>query len=195
MLADKAPPPENIYLINDTHWDDKGAVLGVRAVLKQLGGKAQVEDADIVRARAKVAGDLSNLIGAPETFDSPAWRISRPVAPAVTTKESLPGGTALDVARRPPGGAPLLGGRTLFVYDSFGDRMLPGLGAYTRELASILFVNLSPAALIDAIAGSDTVILEKVERDVNYFASDQGFFTPAFLKQLKARLSEARDRR
>jgi hypothetical protein len=189
MLAAKASPPEATYYPADTHWDTKGAVLGLRAVLERLGGRAQVADGDIVRGRGEHTGDLSNLRGDPQTDEAPEWRVQRPVAPAAVAKERLLGkGAELTVSTRRAGGAPLLAGRTLFVYDSFGVGMLDALGAYTRDLATVLWYDTPNRDLIEAIARSRTVILEKVERDINFYASDQGVITPAFLRTLAARL-------
>ena len=52
--------------------------------------------------------------------------------------------------------------------------MIAPLSAYTREFARSCWYQTPPGDIIEAIAGADTVVLEKVERDPNYFASDQG---------------------
>ena len=80
-------------------------------------------------------------------------------------------------------------GRTVFVFDSFGNDMLSPLQAYSRELASLEWYS-TPGDIIEAIVRADTVILEKVERDLNYLASDQGYVTPGFLDALAARLRQ-----
>jgi hypothetical protein len=47
----------------------------------------------------------------------------------------------------------------------------------------------TPAAdLVAAIRQADTVILETVEREVNFRASDSGLLTPAFLRDLRRQL-------
>jgi hypothetical protein len=106
------------------------------------------------------------------------------------TKESIGADAQLDVWRRQRGGPSLIRGRTAFIYDSFGAAMLKPLGQYTEELASVLWFETPSDALIEAIKGARTVVLEKVERDANYFASDQGQITPEFLDLLEARLKE-----
>jgi hypothetical protein len=168
MLAGKAPPPEHSYTINDSHWGSKGAVLGVAAVLEALGTEAQVADGDIVRERGQVAGDLSQLLGAPEEHDTPLWRIER--GPA----------------------APVIPGRTLLVYDSYGVVMEPPLRAYARELATQAWFFAERDDLVEAIAAADTVVLEAVERHFHHLVSDDGPITPAFLDALDARLRRTR---
>jgi hypothetical protein len=188
MLAVKEAPPEHTYLVNDTHWGSKGAVLALAAVLERLPGSVAVADEEIERGRGKVAGDLSGLLGAPQELDAPVWRIKRAVADVTSREEKLPEGSVEQVWTRPAGRAPLIPGRTVFVYDSFGVGLLDNLGAYTRELASLQWYSTKPNDTIEAIARADTVILEKVERDLNFLASDQGIVTPANLDALEARL-------
>jgi alginate O-acetyltransferase complex protein AlgJ len=188
MLAVKAKPPEETYYPTDSHWNTKGGVLALRAILQHLGGPAQVRDADIRKGRAKATGDATKLLGAPAQAQSPYWTIQRDVAPVVESAEPLPGNASLKLYTRAPGGAPLIPGRTVFVYDSFGQTFLDALSRYTTQLATILWFENPPEAIIEAIARARTVVLLKVERDANFFASDQGVFTPAFLAHLSARL-------
>jgi alginate O-acetyltransferase complex protein AlgJ len=189
MLAGKGrTTKDSSYYPKGTHWGTKGAVQAVRTVLERLGGDVQLRDSEIVKSSIKYSGDLADLRGAPEQGTSPDWTISRPLAPTQNATEKIGAKAKLEIRRRVAGGAPLIPGRTLFVYDSFGVAMQAALASYTRELASVLWYATPPSELMDAIAGSDTVILEKVERDTNYLASDQGVVTPAFLDKLERRL-------
>jgi alginate O-acetyltransferase complex protein AlgJ len=189
MLAAKAPPPGETYYRNDTHWNTKGAILGLRAILERLGGPTQIRDDEIAESRVKVAGDLSKLMGAPAELDSPAWNIRRDAGPNTETNERLAGGGSAKLLTRPKAAVPLIPGRTLLIHDSYGDIFETALAAYTRELSIMLWFDTPPAAFIDAIRRSDTVIFEKVERDVDYYASDAGLFTPKFLDELRRGLA------
>jgi hypothetical protein len=160
MLAAKRPPPDELYFPADSHWDRKGAVLGLTAMLAHLGGPAQVRPADIRRGRTTQIGDLTVLVGAPRKTSAPAWTIARPVAAATRTKEVLPHGGKSVVRTRPAGGAPLLPGRTLLIYDSYGELMIPALSKYTRQLSASAWFDTQPDDVIEAIARADTVIVE-----------------------------------
>lgn len=192
MLAVKQPPPDHTYYPNDTHWNTKGATLAVGEVLDALGGRARLRRDEVVETRVKAAGDLANLLGAPEELESPQWDLRRAVAPAAAAKEPLPNGGVQDLSTRPTGGGPLVRGRTVLLYDSFGVGMIGALQAYSEELATVQWFGAGPADLIEAIARGDTVLLEKVERDINFLASDGGIVTEQFLADLKARLRQDR---
>lgn len=48
-----------------------------------------------------------------------------------------------------------------------------------------------PWAALEGAVDADTVILEKLERDVTYLASGQGIVTDAFLDELETALQQA----
>jgi alginate O-acetyltransferase complex protein AlgJ len=160
LLEARRPPPEEAYYRKDTHWNTKGGVLGVQAVLERIGD-VTVRPGEIVKERTEYTGDLTNLSGSPETDTSPAWTIRR--------------GRKARTVR----------GRALFVYDSYGTAMLDALQAYAPGLAEVQWFDTPPAALIAAIRQAETVILETVEREVNFRASDSGLLTPAFLREVR----------
>lgn len=164
LLADKRPPPDEAYFRKDTHWNTKGGVLAVQAVLDRLGAGATVRDEEIVKARATYTGDLTNLSGAPEEDRSPQWTIRRAA------------------------GAPTLRGRTLFVHDSYGTAMIDALRAYDPDLVTLQWFDTPTPDLIAAIRRADNVILETVEREVNFRASDSGLVKPEFLRELSRAL-------
>lgn len=168
MLAAKRQPPDEAYYRKDTHWNTKGGTIAVGAILERLGGPVRMRPDEIVKARADYNGDLSTLNGTPETDRAPAWSIRRrPAAP-----------------QRP--------GRTLFVYDSYGTAMQDALTPYFRALTPLQWYNTAPAAIIAAIKAADTVVLETVEREVNYRASDLGLLTQAFFGDLQRALPRQR---
>jgi hypothetical protein len=164
LLDARRPPPEEAYYRKDTHWNTKGGVLGVQALLEHIGGDVRVQPEEIVKSRAEYTGDLTNLSGSPESDTSPNWTIRRGEH------------------------APTLPGRTLFVYDSFGTAMLDALRAYAPRMAELQWFATPAADLVAAIRQADTVILETVEREVNFRASDSGLLTPAFLRDLRRQL-------
>ncbi|RKQ92889.1 acetyltransferase AlgX (SGNH hydrolase-like protein) [Solirubrobacter pauli] len=186
-LAVKAAPPEETYHPEDTHWNSKGAALGVRALLRHLGGPAQLRDADLQKGRVDYQGDLSGLVGTPKKRDAPLWTVKRNDEQPEVTKQQV-GDVELTTQRWPDVGDPLREGRTVFVQDSFGVAMLDALGPYFSELQNVPWFGTPTADLLASIEAADTVILEKVERDINFFASDGGMLTEAFLGDLEAAL-------
>lgn len=190
MLAGKAPEPEETYWPQDTHWNTKGGVQAARAVLAHLGGPP-IADADVVRERAKHKGDLAALIGGTSELVSPEWTIRRPALarPRVTREKSGPVNQI--VTSRYPGGGPLqVPGRTAFLSDSFGAALGAALAPYMHEFVSVLWLGTPRKDLIGTIESADTVIIEKVERDVTALVSDGGIAGPPFLDALEARLTQ-----
>jgi hypothetical protein len=160
MTAAKRPPPDETYFRKDTHWNTKAGVLALQAVLDRLGGGVRLRPDEIVKGRAGYTGDLTNISGAPEADTSPAWTIRR----------------------RPS--APTIRGRTLFVHDSYGSAMVDALAAYAPGFTRLEWVAVTNAQLIAAVRSADTVILETVERELTFRASDDGLLTPAFRREL-----------
>ncbi|MDA0179186.1 hypothetical protein OJ997_02670 [Solirubrobacter phytolaccae] len=166
MLAGRADPPQESYWPEDTHWNTKGGVQAARAVLEHLDGPP-IRESEIVKGRVEHTGDLAALIGANATRTGPDWKIQRPA------------------------GAPVYPGRTAFLIDSFGPTLAVGLTPYMQELVPADWLTTPADQLIQAIVAADTVILEKVERDVTYLVSDAGIVTPAFMDALEAALAAA----
>lgn len=164
MLAAKRPDTLGPYYRKDTHWNTMGGTIAVRELLEHLGGRVRMRDDEIVKGREDYGGDLANLSGAPKTDKAPRWTIRR------------------------QRGAPQVPGRTLFLHDSYGTAMQDALVRYLRDPALLEWYGSSPATLIAAIRRADTVVLETVEREVNYRASDLGLLTPAFFAQLRRAL-------
>ena len=165
----------------------------MRAALDRLPGGPNLRDGEIRKGRAPYTGDLTKLLGAAERGSSPHWVVRRPGQPkARTRKETLPGGHPAAVVRRPAGGPDLLPGRTLFLYDSMGVAMLGALKPYARTLSLVQWYGTTSGivrpSLIAALRRSRTIVIETVERDLNFKASDQGFVTPDFLDELAAAL-------
>lgn len=166
MVEGRAEPPEETYWPEDTHWNTKGGVQAARAVLEQLGGPP-IPESEIVKGRTEHTGDLAALIGAAAERSGPDWAIQR----------------AADAPKYP--------GRTAFLIDSFGPTLAVGLAPYMQELVSADWLVTPSDQLIQAIVAADTVILEKVERDVPYLVSDGGILTPAFMDALETALDAA----
>ena len=166
MLAAKRPGTSGPYYRKDTHWNTMGGTIAVRELLERLDAPGvRMRDDEIVKGRQEYGGDLATLSGAPQTDTAPQWTIRRRT------------------------GAPRLLGRTLFLHDSYGTAMQDALVSYLADPAVVEWYNSSPAALIAAIRGADTVVLQTVEREVNYRASDLGLLTPSFFAQLRRALA------
>jgi hypothetical protein len=164
MLEEAVRRPELLYKRKDTHWNNEGAVLSVRAMLQVLGPRVRMQESDIERGTERYNGDLTNIIGAPQEDTAAAWKIKR--SPS----------------------APKLAGTIAMIYDSFGIAELDALSQYTEELVPTLWVGTSERRLIDAIAAADTVVSETAEREVNFRASDAGYVNPKLIGALERRL-------
>lgn len=168
LLLRKRRSRRLLYWHTDSHWNQRGATALLEAALRHLGRGVEVARGEIVEhGRVTATGDLTNLLGDPETETGPMIEVRRP-----------PG------ARRVPG-------RTAYVLDSFGDIVNPQLIPYLEQFQRVPWDTPSKR-LLDAIAGADTVLFEVVERDFTVLPSPSGELSPAFLRALEKRLSFAR---
>ena len=166
LLRAKQRERELVYLRKDSHWNAIGSLEMVREVLDRFGGdRVRVGPRDVKRSVGTYQGDLTTLLGAPETDTRPD-RIVAPVA-----------------------GSARIPGRSLLVGDSFGALVFPQLTPYFAELRSAPWVGTLRERLLDEIAAAETVVFETVERDVGYRTSDSGPASPAFTAALRRHLS------
>ena len=168
ILARKRARSELLYKRKDTHWNGAGAEIFIRETLRALDAGVQVAPGEFRPVQEVYQGDLTGLLGAPEKDTTPSRKLVR--AP----------------------GAPVVPGRTLFLYDSFGIAAIDHLRPYFANLDPYLWVGSTAEERIARIKAADTVVLESVEREMDWRASDQGYLTPPFLSALKQRLGVAR---
>ena len=170
MLAAKRPGTSGPYFRKDTHWNTMGGTIAVRELLERIGVPGvRMRNDEIVKGRVEYAGDLATLSGAPQTDVAPRWTIERRT------------------------GAPRLPGRTLFLHDSYGTAMQDALVGYLQEPVLLEWYNRSPAAVIAAIRQADTVVLQTIQREANFRASDLGLVTPSFLAEARRALPPQRE--
>jgi alginate O-acetyltransferase complex protein AlgJ len=156
-----------LYSKTDSHWNTLGSLTLVRAVLDALGRGVTLKRGEVVpQGSSAFVGDLTVLRGDRTTEKRP-----------------------LHTIRRAPG-AQRVSGRTLFMYDSFGDAPLPLLKLYFRHLSVLPWVGPTDAQRADAIAHADTVIFESTEREFGFRASEAGPVSRSFLGILRKRLGE-----
>jgi len=154
-----------LYTKADSHWTRFGSLELVRAALASTGGRVRLRRGEVVyRGRHPAVADLSVLQG--DARQEPRPR---------------------HVIRRAPG-TPRVRGRSLFVYDSFGEVPRPLLRPYFAKLEEVQWFNTSASKLAGAIARADTVVFETVEREFGFRGSDQGPVSNAFLEVLRTRL-------
>jgi alginate O-acetyltransferase complex protein AlgJ len=154
-----------LYSKTDTHWTRFGSLTLVDSVLDLLGNGVRRLPSEVVR-RGNVAtvGDLTVLRGDKTIESKPRHTIRR------------------------ASGAALVPGRTLIVYDSFGEAPLPLLKRYFRRLRQVPWVGPTDAQRAAAIAEADTVIFESTEREFGWRASEDGPVSRRFLRILRQRL-------
>jgi alginate O-acetyltransferase complex protein AlgJ len=165
LLAAKRGAGDGLYRRKDSHWSTLGSLALVRAALERVGGGVRLRSSEIVDpGPGSYTGDLTTLVGAAEQDRAQRRDIRR--APR---------------ARRVPG-------RTLLVYDSYGQIALSQLAPYFANFRSVDWSQILAPGLADEVARSDTVIFETVEREFDYRASDPGEAGPQLLAALRRRL-------
>jgi hypothetical protein len=154
-----------LYSKKDSHWNTLGSLTLVRAVLELLNEGVRLKPSEVVsQGRAAFVGDLTVLLGERAKETRPRYAVRR--------------------AR----GAPRLPGRTLLVYDSFGEAPLPQLKPYFHDFHKFPWGGLD-SQRAKAIAAADTVIFESTEREFDFRASEAGPVSRKFLALLRKELA------
>ena len=165
LLAAKRRAGDGLYRRKDSHWNTLGSLALVETALERVGRGVRLRPSEIVDpGPGKYTGDLTTLVGAAEEDRTPGRNIRR-----------APG------ARRVPG-------RTLYVYDSYGDTALSQLAPYFANFHAVNWSQILAPGVAEEVARSDTVIFETVEREFYYRASDVGEAGPSLLAALRRRL-------
>jgi hypothetical protein len=164
----KRESPAPIYEQAGSHWNDVGALELVRDAVDRMGGGIEVEPSEVRAGTRDYKSDISPFAGQGEQTKS---------------------GPARTIVRAQ--GAPVIGGTTLFLHDSYGDAAEPMLAPYAGNLLNYSFLAVKPREIVDLLRRSDNVIVETVERDFlnrSAVGIDQSVLTPAFLDALPERL-------
>jgi hypothetical protein len=166
LLAEKHTTSEPLYFRTDSHWNNLGSLTFPEATLPPLSKTVRVKPDEIVKGpNEKYTGDLLGLLG----------QSGSEIAPTASI-------------RRAPG-APVIGGRSVVVGDSYAETALGDLTPYFASLNLLLWVNDTPATIVNGIASSRTVVLQTVEREFDYRASNMAYITPGFIALVRKTLA------
>ncbi len=156
---------EPLYFERDTHWTPYGAMLAVRGVARTLDPE-RWGSARLVRGKSRTyPSDLSRMLGRREGESAPQYFVQA---------------------------APPRPGRTLFIHDSFGNLMKPGLARMFTELRTANWSEAAMPALWKEVAASDVVIVETAERFA--YSRPGSWLTDASLAELREAVRSAAER-
>jgi hypothetical protein len=168
LLAAKRTAGALLYYRTDSHWNQVGSLEMIRAALPPLSAPVRVLPTDVVSSgRIHYSGDLPILIGQKLGEDAPTREI-----------------------RRSPG-APKVPGRTVLVGDSYAEVAQSQLVPYLSSLRLLYWDDDTARQIADGIANSRDVILETVEREFDFRASNAAFITPRFISMVRSVLRSA----
>jgi alginate O-acetyltransferase complex protein AlgJ len=161
---------DDLFARKDSHWTTLGSLVLVEAVLDRIGRGIQVRDAEVVDpGRVEYTGDLTLLLGASDVDT----RVQRAVVRAPN-------------ARKVPG-------RTVVVSDSFFDAPQHQLAPYLEQMVLLSWPYTPLPKIAAEIRSADTVILETVERELTFRATDTAY-VPPLLELLRAESAPSRAR-
>ena len=173
----------NLWRPSDTHWAQRGALIYAQQVADALDPRLWQTSRIVETGPVQLRADLAAQLGTPRTDEVPGWELERPgVTVTSVTPNTLSSTTT---------GAPLHTPPTLVLGDSFTQsslRFLAPLFSSARVVQPATATD-DPAAAVAAIVGSDTVVLEIVERSVE--AGDVPIVDEAFLTSLEQALATA----
>ena len=178
LFALFAEQKETLYLQRDSHWNNKGALLVYNA-LADAAGKAHdtYANAKVTRVKDEI-GDLGRM--AYSAAAQPEFNYRYDISAHYTYKTPNEDVEAAYIVTENEAAK----GTLLMFRDSFGNTLLP---FFAENYAKACFSKATPY-LLDLYLGQhapDTVIVEKVERNVADFAKDPPVFAAP-----EARLAE-----
>jgi hypothetical protein len=155
----------DVYYATDTHWDDRGRVAALQAVV-DAAQAGVAGPADVVSEGAdRHAGDLLLLLGLRRVEVQPRLAIDR------RTRTRLVAGAGLSayVATHryvTTGTAPLVADRAVLIADSQGFNGKDFIVPYFRDVTMCHWRIFSSRACADAIRRARLVVVETTERDL-----------------------------
>jgi alginate O-acetyltransferase complex protein AlgJ len=166
LLAEKRTSSQPLYFRTDSHWNNLGSLSFPEAALPPLSKTVRLRPDEIVAGpKVKYTGDLLGLLGQSGSEIAPTAGIHR--AP----------------------GSPVVAGRSVVVGDSYADTALGDLTPYFASLNLLYWVNNTPQEIANGIASARNVVLETVEREFDYRASDNVYITPGFIAYVRKTLA------
>ncbi len=166
LLAIKRSSHDPLYYLTDSHWNNVGSLAFVEPVLAALNRRVRMSSSEIVDpGPVRYSGDLLGLLGQSGSEMAPRRTIQRAPGAAVITSPAV------------------------IVGDSYAEVAAPLLSPYFGSLKLTLWYGNSLQQIADNIAGARDVVLEVVEREFDYHASDAGVVTPQFIQLVRATLA------
>ena len=169
LLAARAADPTGVrlYHAQDTHWAPAGASHAIKALVGTIE-PAVWSDAEVVQTGTKDAPqDLARQLGLTRTEKTPQYRMRSGVD---IDRRAMDIPVKLTNARAvyritATGDGPFIGGRTVFIYDSFFGRVMAQVAPFFGESVWVHMNDLKEhPELASAIRPADRVILARVER-------------------------------
>ena len=180
LEALRAKGTPGVWRPSDTHWAGLGAAVYVQRVVDAIQPGLWRPSELVATGPSQALGDLSVLLGTPKKDTLPGYDLRRPGVTVTSQTTTHLASTST--------GAPLITGRTLVLGDSFTQASKPFLAAFFQD-ARVLHPQTavaSPGAVVNAVLGAQTVVLEIVERSVD--GGDVPITDPRFLSQLETAL-------
>jgi hypothetical protein len=192
-----ADPGAELYTKIDTHWTPRLATIYGSTLVPRLArqtGATGVRWSDPVVKGTVEYGDLLGLLGVGNRSQLRDELLSqRPNAVTTQARIPVPGARPVWVTRTT--GAPVIGGRTLFLYDSFtarrgfgNDFAAPQLIPYFGEVVWVHWNDLRAVIAAGRMPKVDRIVMESVQRGVGGVVADD-VLDPAVATALRRALT------
>lgn len=166
---------ETLYLKRDSHWNEKGSLLAYNALLTDLNKEHELyETVPVLRTKTEI-GDLNKMIY--PMWSQPEWNYDYQYKKNYTytsDTKSVEDAYITTTNKKAQGSL-------LMFRDSFGNTLLPWMA---QSYEKVVFSKEMPYPLEKYMQESkaDTVIIEKVERNLKDFITDPPMLTPSETK-------------
>jgi hypothetical protein len=169
LLALKRHASGPLYFPEDSHWDTYGALTFPEAILPALSRRVRVLPSEIHNGGpVHYTGDLTVLLGVPAATGT------------------VPSRTIVRVAD-----ASHIDGPSVIIGDSYAGVAFPEIQPYfASPIDQLEWVTNTTQQLVNGIVDAHTVILETIEREFDFRATNGAYVTPQFISTVRRALAE-----
>ena len=171
-----------LYLKQDTHWTNEGALVGARALAAALGHELGSYEDVPPSTDTSFIGDLAQMLHPYTVTGEPQQYWPQSMDFTYTNEATSVEDGSIECASTRAGAQ----GRLVCYRDSFGNALLPYLAsAYeTSSFSKMVPYDMHPALL----AGAESVVVERAERHLPFFATTPPYM-PAPVRTLEGCVS------
>jgi hypothetical protein len=175
-----------VYLDRDTHWTEYGGMSMVEQIVERVA-PGLYDPAEVTVAGVEpLEGDLTRILGLPETYDVVDLAVDRlGVSTTELDEQAVDGSYPIRRFVSDAPTAPMVEGRTVMLFDSFSFPIIEEMTPYFEELTLVHWDAVGSVDVAGLMAEADHVVVQVAERNFTFRVGEK-LFDAGLLDQLDA---------